>query len=264
MSGAVIAALGLGLGSITKSLAGLIITYSIVTGVGFGLMYIPSIVAVANHFTRQRSLAIGICLCGAGVGTFALSPLETEITGHYGWRSEMFIRLVQMCDIVLRWGFLSLCLLSLSCVICGASMTKVIDSSCVAMIPNTQVMWKVERQPWIPAQPENITLASAPPESCYDKILGLVVDPGLYRNPAFRLYLLVAAADLAATLSLFIPFQHLPAVAHSHGVDRTHAAYIISVTSLPLIGQYEGGSDWFITGNWYLQHCGQSCLWMAV
>ena len=89
MSGAVIAALGLGLGSITKSLAGLIITYSIVTGVGFGLMYIPSIVAVANHFTKQRSLAIGVCLCGAGVGTFALSPLETEITENYGWRSEL-------------------------------------------------------------------------------------------------------------------------------------------------------------------------------
>ena len=257
MSGAVIAALGLGLGSITKSLAGLIITYSIVTGVGFGLMYIPSIVAVANHFTRQRSLAIGVCLCGAGVGTFALSPLETEITEHYGWRSEMSSRLFTCLtsNNIPRWGFLSLCLLSLSCCICGASMTKVIDSSFVAtMIPNTQGMWKVERQPWVPAQPEHVTLASAPPESCYDRALGLVVDPGLYRNPAFRLYLLVAAADLAATLSLFIPFQHLPAVAHSHGVDRTHAAYIISVTYRPLIRQFNKrlSSDWLITGNWHL------------
>ena len=92
-------------------------------------------------------------------------------------------------------------------------------------------MSQVEREPWVPAQPENTPEAAGPPESCYDQIIGLVVDPGLYRNPAFRLYLLVAAADLAATLSLFIPFQHLPAVAHSHGVDRTHAAYIISVTS---------------------------------
>ena len=66
-------------------------------------------------------------------------------------------------------------------------MTKVIDSSFVAtMIPNTQGMWKVERQPWVPAQPEHVTLASAPPESCYDRALGLVVDPGLYRNPAFQ------------------------------------------------------------------------------
>lgn len=105
MSGAVIAALGLGLGSITKSLAGLIITYSIVTGVGFGLMYIPSIVAVANHFTRQRSLAIGVCLCGAGVGTFALSPLETEITEYYGWRSEMSNRVFRCLTSLLGGGF---------------------------------------------------------------------------------------------------------------------------------------------------------------
>ena len=98
-------------------------------------------------------------------------------------------------------------------------------------------MLKVERQPWVPAQPEQVTVASDPRESFYDKIVGLVVDPGLYRNSAFRLYLLVAAADLAATLSLFIPFQHLPAVAHSHGVDRTHAAYIISVTSETMMGQ---------------------------
>jgi hypothetical protein len=28
-------------------------------GVGFGLMYIPAIVAVAEHFNKRRSLAIG-------------------------------------------------------------------------------------------------------------------------------------------------------------------------------------------------------------
>ncbi len=29
------------------------------TGLGFGLMYIPAVVAVAEHFNRRRSLAIG-------------------------------------------------------------------------------------------------------------------------------------------------------------------------------------------------------------
>ena len=52
-----------------------------------------------------------------------------------------------------------------------------------------------------------------------DKLLGVFIDRDLYKNPAFCLYLLVALADLAATLSLFIPFQYLPAVAHAHGVD---------------------------------------------
>jgi MFS family permease len=108
IAGAIIAATGLSLGSFTTSLVGAIATYSIVTGVGFGLMYIPSIVAVANHFTKKRSLAIGICLCGAGFGTIALSPLETFITQNYGW----------------RWGFLSLAGLSLSCCLCGLAMRE--------------------------------------------------------------------------------------------------------------------------------------------
>lgn len=119
MAGAIIAAAGLSLGSFTKSLMGVIATYSIVTGIGFGLMYIPSIVAVANHFTQKRSLAIGICLCGAGFGTFALSPLETFITQNYGW----------------RWGFLSLAGLSLACCLCALTMRE------------------VERESWVPAQP---------------------------------------------------------------------------------------------------------------
>ena len=113
--------MGLALGSLTKSLLGVIITYSVITGVGFGLMYIPSIVAVANHFTRQRSLAIGVCLCGAGVGTFALSPLQTFITQTYGWRA----------------AFLSLAVLSGLCSLCGATMTR------------------VERLSWQPAQPSH-------------------------------------------------------------------------------------------------------------
>ncbi len=32
---------------------------SLMTGLGFGLMYIPAVVAVAEHFNRRRSLAIG-------------------------------------------------------------------------------------------------------------------------------------------------------------------------------------------------------------
>ena len=39
-------------------------------------MYIPAVVAVAEHFHRRQSLAMGICVCGTGVGTFLLAPAE--------------------------------------------------------------------------------------------------------------------------------------------------------------------------------------------
>ena len=220
MAGSVMAALGLALGSFTKSLLGVIVTYSIITGVGFGLMYIPSIVAVANHFTRQRSLAIGICLCGAGVGTFALSPLQTFITQTYGWRA----------------AFLSLAVLSALCSLCGATMTR------------------VDRQSWQPAQPQpqhqftTSNTSSSSPSKCR-RLLTVLVDPRLLSSPALKLFLLVALADLAATLSLFIPFQHLPAIAVARGLTKSQAAYVISASGIwSTVGRLVAG--WLCDKSW--------------
>ena len=37
-------------------------------GVGFGLIYVPAIVAVGFYFEKKRSLAMGIAVCGSGLG----------------------------------------------------------------------------------------------------------------------------------------------------------------------------------------------------
>ena len=36
-----------------------IVGYSVMSGVGFGLMYIPAVVAAAPYFHKRRALAIG-------------------------------------------------------------------------------------------------------------------------------------------------------------------------------------------------------------
>ena len=41
------------------SLPTLYLTYSLIVGLGFGMMYIPAIVAVASHFKTRRALALG-------------------------------------------------------------------------------------------------------------------------------------------------------------------------------------------------------------
>jgi len=191
IAGAFISALGLGIGSLSKNLTHIYATYSLLTGVGFGLMYLPAIVSVANHFTKNRSLAIGICLCGAGVGTFALAPLETAITDSYGW----------------RYGFLSLASMALLCVLCGGVMTP------------------VEREEWNPVQPEDLIEPGPSTErKWYMWVFGL----SLGSHPALLLYLLVVAGDVAATTCLFIPFQHIPALVRARGLDKDQAAYVIS------------------------------------
>ncbi|KHJ87547.1 hypothetical protein OESDEN_12677, partial [Oesophagostomum dentatum] len=56
-------------------------------GVGFGLMYCPAIVIVTMYFEKRRSLATGIAVAGAGVGTVLFSPINDFIITNFGWRA---------------------------------------------------------------------------------------------------------------------------------------------------------------------------------
>ena len=109
LAGGLVSALGLGLASVSTSIPGLIIAYSVVTGVGFGLLYLPSVVIVPKYFTHKhrqditrdkgqylelmtlclRSLATSVVLCAAGVGTFLVAPLAQAMLDTWGWRGAM-------------------------------------------------------------------------------------------------------------------------------------------------------------------------------
>lgn len=62
------------------------ITYGIIGGIGFGLLYIPALIALGFYFERWRALATGIAVCGSGVGGIFLPPLFTILIKQMGWR----------------------------------------------------------------------------------------------------------------------------------------------------------------------------------
>lgn len=41
-------------------------------GIGFGLIYLPSIVCLSFYFERKRAVATGLAVAGTGVGTFVM------------------------------------------------------------------------------------------------------------------------------------------------------------------------------------------------
>merc|ERR1719167_1106500 len=86
IAGALLSSLGLMGASFAPSLNLIYLGYGFITGFGFGLMYLPSVVGVAPYFSDNRALAIGICLCGSGVGTFGLAPISNYIMMRHGWR----------------------------------------------------------------------------------------------------------------------------------------------------------------------------------
>lgn len=73
-------------------------------GLGLGIMYLPSIVAVSFYFEKRRAFATGIAVCGSGVGTFLIAPLSQLLVDHYGWKGCLLI----------ESGLI------LNCVLCGA------------------------------------------------------------------------------------------------------------------------------------------------
>jgi len=53
---------------------------------------VPAIVSVGYYFDKRRSFAIGIAVCGTGVGTFLLSPINSKLTSIYGWQGAFLIK----------------------------------------------------------------------------------------------------------------------------------------------------------------------------
>ena len=83
MTRCLLASSGLVLASFSVGLPWLMAGYSLITGLGFGLMYIPAVVAVASYFTKRRALATSICVCGTGFGTFMMPPLVQKLLGIF-------------------------------------------------------------------------------------------------------------------------------------------------------------------------------------
>lgn len=70
----------------------LMLTYGVMGGIGFGMIYLPAVVCVGYYFEKKRSLATGIAVCGSGFGTFAFAPLATFLLEHLGgWRGANLV-----------------------------------------------------------------------------------------------------------------------------------------------------------------------------
>lgn len=90
--GAFIAAFGFALSRYATSVYYLYLTYGVIGGIGFCLIYMPSVITVGYYFERWRALATGISLCGSGVGTFIMAPVSTMLINALGWRDALLVQ----------------------------------------------------------------------------------------------------------------------------------------------------------------------------
>ena len=96
MAGVLLATTGLLLSALyiqlstAPSIVVLYITIGLITGLGFGLMYLPAVDIVEHFFSRRLGLAMGLASCGAGIGTSVLAPLLSLATDHLGLAETLF------------------------------------------------------------------------------------------------------------------------------------------------------------------------------
>ena len=176
MAGALLASLGLLTASFAPSVSLLLWCYSVLTGLGFGLMYIPSVVVSAPYFTHRRSLAIGLCLCGSGFGTFSLAPVSQVILELYGW----------------RWVVRTLAGLALVGALCAAAMTPSQDTGLEQSGP---AVVRRERK------------------GSSKAMLSVLLGSDLAHSSSLPTYLLFALSDFLSFVAIYIPYTHLPPLA---------------------------------------------------
>lgn len=92
IAGAVMASAAFVLSTFSTSVNMLMLTYGVMGGVGFGMIYLPAVVCVGYYFEKKRSLATGIAVCGSGFGTFVFAPLATFLLESLGgWRGANLV-----------------------------------------------------------------------------------------------------------------------------------------------------------------------------
>ncbi|OWA50050.1 putative Monocarboxylate transporter 12 [Hypsibius exemplaris] len=84
-AGGVIATLGTILSIFSPNIPVMILTFGVIGGFGFGLIYLPAIVSVTQWFEARRSLATGIAVCGSGLGTVIFGWLAPLLVDEYNW-----------------------------------------------------------------------------------------------------------------------------------------------------------------------------------
>ncbi|XP_052811714.1 monocarboxylate transporter 12-like isoform X1 [Mya arenaria] len=97
--GGVLTAAGWALTGLMPRLEYMFLTYGLLAGIGKSLAYTPSIVILGQWFRRRHSLATGIAVAGAGIGTFAFAPVLEMLFKHVEFKYTMFIMAGVMVNI---------------------------------------------------------------------------------------------------------------------------------------------------------------------
>ncbi|NXS70643.1 MOT13 protein, partial [Pandion haliaetus] len=91
MVGGFLSGLGLFLGAFATHMTHLYLSVGLLAGLGWALVFTPSLGTVGRYFPAQRALVTGLVVSGASVSGLALGPLVPLLLDTYGWRGALLL-----------------------------------------------------------------------------------------------------------------------------------------------------------------------------
>lgn len=91
MIGSIVSCIAFLLSTMAPNVDVLMLTYGVMGGTGFGLIFLPAVVSVGYYFSTKRALATGIAVCGSGMGAFIFAPFCQQLLVIYDWKGAMII-----------------------------------------------------------------------------------------------------------------------------------------------------------------------------
>ncbi|XP_065586458.1 monocarboxylate transporter 13-like [Cyrtonyx montezumae] len=91
MAGGFLAGMGFLLGAFATRLSHLYLSVGLLAGLGWALVFTPSLGAVSRYFPTRRAMATGLAMAGASVVGLALGPLIPLLLDTYGWRGSLLL-----------------------------------------------------------------------------------------------------------------------------------------------------------------------------
>jgi MFS family permease len=87
----IVAALGILFLSQSSSIWQVYLFYGVMVGFGFAATYAVLSSTTARWFKKQRGLALGISVCGVGIGTMLIAPMAERLIFWFGWRNAYLL-----------------------------------------------------------------------------------------------------------------------------------------------------------------------------
>lgn len=176
--------------SFSTSLWNVYLSYGLGTGIGVGMIYVPTVGAVQKWFTRRRGLASGFAVAGIGAGTLLMPIVAAWLIETWDWRT----------------AYMTMGIVSALCGVLAASLiTAAPDFSALPDVSRPASERPARDQP---AQTAGISLGAA------------------IRSRPFAL---IYVAFFLTSLGNFIPMVHLVPYARDHGISRETAVLLLGL-----------------------------------